>query len=522
MKNKISIILIIAFIIAASNSYLFSQANKETLFTEAKDLNKKALESAANIFSKTEFKKAADALSEAEEYAKDPADSEDMIEQINLSIAKFKEAIENSKNLAPNFTQLLKTRQLVLNIGMDVKLIDPWEDGEDNFVNAVEDFIDKDPSGVKEYSDKAETFYKEAELVAINQKYHGNLIADIEKAEDADVAKYAPATMVKIKQFAKDIETIIASNRYDTLKARVVLDNANYELNHALYMQRIFTNLQKEDKTFEDLQLMWEEPLAKIGAEYKIPRSFDKGFDGFTVSVIENINSDKAKINAVQKENETLTANINELKKSYDASVIAASDSKKENGKLSAQIDSLKRVYAELQKYADDLTAKMTSVEAEKTQYQTQVAGQTKFTELMNSISTIFLPAEAEINRTGDLISIRLVNLNFPSNKATIEPQYYNLLSKVQKAIKTFPEASVVIEGHTDGLGDYQKNIETSQARANAVFQYLLSNMGSETKNITAVGLGGSKPVANNSTEEGRAKNRRIEIVINPNVEKVK
>ncbi len=522
MKKKHIITMMFAFIFTACFTQLFAQANKETLFKDAKDLNKKALEAAASVFSKKEFNKAVDALTDAEKYAKDPADAQDMAESLNLAIEQFKISIENSKNLAPNFTALLKTRQLVLIIGMDVKPIEPWEDAEDNFVSAVEEFVDKDPAGVKEYSDKAETFYKEAELIAINKKYHGNLVAAIEKAEDADVAKYAPVTIAKIKQFAKDIETIIASNRYDTLKARAVLNNATYELNHALYMQRIFTNLQKEDKTFEDLELMWEEPLARIGTIYLIPRSFDKGFDDFTGSVIDNINADKVKLAAAKKENESLTANLNDLKKSYDASIVAGSESKKENLKLAAKIDSLTRIYAELRKYADDLTVKMSSVEAEKTQYQTQVAGQTKFNELLSSISSIFLPAEAEIYRTGDLISIRLVNLNFPSNKASIEPQYYNLLAKVQKAIKTFPDASVVIEGHTDGQGDYQKNIETSQARANAVFQYLLSTMGAESKNITTAGLGGAKPIANNSTEEGRAKNRRIEIVINPKVEKAK
>lgn len=210
MEKKHIFTTMLAFILVVFSTQLFSQANKENLLKEAKDLNKKALEAAANIFSKTEFVKGTESLSDAEGYAKDPADAQDMIEALNLAIDKFKAAIENSKNVSPNFTQLLKTRQLVLNIGIDVKLIDPWEDGEDNFVSAVENFIDKDPADVKEYSDKAETFYKEAELIAINRKYHGNLIAAIEKAEDADVAKYAPATLAKIKQFAKDIESILA------------------------------------------------------------------------------------------------------------------------------------------------------------------------------------------------------------------------------------------------------------------------------------------------------------------------
>lgn len=522
MNKRAIFTMMFTFILLTSSSLLFSQVNKDALFKEAKDLNKKALEMAANIFSKPDFTKAAEALTDAEGYSKDPADTEDMIGKLNLSIDSFKAAIENSKNISPNFTALLKTRQLVLNIGIDVKLIEPWEDGEDNFISAVEEYIDKDAEAVKKYSDEAEKFYKEAELIAIQRKYHGNLIAEVEKAEDADLAKYAPVTLAKVKAYAKEIEGIIAGNRYDTLKARTILNNATYELNHGLYMQRVFTNLQKDEKSFEDLQLMWEEPLAKIGALYLIPRSFDKGFDDFTNSVVDNINGDKAKLAAAVKDRDNLTANLNESKKSYDAAVLTIADNKKQNQLLTVQVDSLNKAYLELRKYADDLSIKMTAVEAEKTQFQTQVAGQTKFNELMNTVTSIFLPSEAEIIRTGDLISIRLVNINFPANKATIDPQYYNLLAKVQKAIKLFPNASVVIEGHTDGLGDFKKNNEISQLRANAVFQYLLSTMGAETKNITAVGLGGSKPVANNNTEEGRAKNRRIEIVINPNVEKAK
>ncbi len=142
--------------------------------------------------------------------------------------------------------------------------------------------------------------------------------------------------------------------------------------------------------------------------------------------------------------------------------------------------------------------------------------------KLIESISSMFLPSEAEVIKNGDLITIRLVNLNFPQNKATLEPQYFTLLTKVQKAIQTFPNGTTVIEGHTDGVGDYQKNLELSQNRANSIYQYLISTMGAEAAKISVIGLGGSKPIANNSSEEGKAKNRRIEIVINPHLETTK
>jgi OOP family OmpA-OmpF porin len=103
-----------------------------------------------------------------------------------------------------------------------------------------------------------------------------------------------------------------------------------------------------------------------------------------------------------------------------------------------------------------------------------------------------------------------------------LESQYFSLLNKVQKAIQSFPKGTILIEGHTDGVGDYQKNLELSQGRANAVYQYLISTMGADAARITAAGLGASKPIANNSSEEGRAKNRRIEVVINPHLDDTK
>lgn len=497
-----------------------AQVNKEALLKDTRELHKKAIDAAANVFSTSEFKKGAGALADAEDYAKDPSEATSMIEKLNTASENFKTAIENSKTLSASFTDLLKTRQLPLSIGIDISSMSQWKDGEDAFISAVDDFKDKDADGVKKYSTEAEKYYKEAELLAIMEKYHGRLVAAIAKADDEDVEAYAPVTFNKVKQFAKDIETILNGNRYDTLKARDLLNSASYELGHGQYMKRVFTNLKKEDKTFEDLQLMWEEPLAKIGSIFSIPRSFDKGFEEYTSNVVNNINSDKTKLAAAQKENETLTADLAGMKKSYEDTKALLAAGKQENIKLAANLDSLKRYSEALLKSRDELTVKIGSVEAEKSQYKTQVDVQQKLKDQIAAVTEMFLPSEAEINRNGDLISIRLLNLNFPAKQATIDPQYYNLLAKVQKAIKIFPGAAVVIEGHTDGQGDYKKNLETSQARANAVFQYLLATMGADSQNITVAGLGASKPIANNNTEEGRAKNRRIEIVINPGADK--
>ena len=95
-------------------------------------------------------------------------------------------------------------------------------------------------------------------------------------------------------------------------------------------------------------------------------------------------------------------------------------------------------------------------------------------------------------------------------------PNNYELLSKVQRSIRNFQEPDVVIEGHTDSTGSEEVNDHLSQKRAEAVRDYLVANRTLPTEKILAVGYGSGRPLASNKTEEGRAINRRIDVVITP------
>ena len=107
-----------------------------------------------------------------------------------------------------------------------------------------------------------------------------------------------------------------------------------------------------------------------------------------------------------------------------------------------------------------------------------------------------------------------LHGLTFPTGKAIIQPEYFSLLSKVQESLKIFSEKHVLLEGHTDSQGNAATNKRLSEDRASAVREYIIANMGMSRDQITSVGYGSAKPVASNKTTEGRALNRRIDIVI--------
>mgnify|MGYP000901761590 CR=1 FL=1 len=101
----------------------------------------------------------------------------------------------------------------------------------------------------------------------------------------------------------------------------------------------------------------------------------------------------------------------------------------------------------------------------------------------------------------------------FNTGNANFRQESYSVLIKIIEEMKQHPDVQFKIGGHTDSVGDYESNKRLSQTRANAVRNYLVSG-GVSLENIVAEGFGETKPIASNLTEEGRRKNRRVEIII--------
>jgi outer membrane protein OmpA-like peptidoglycan-associated protein len=101
----------------------------------------------------------------------------------------------------------------------------------------------------------------------------------------------------------------------------------------------------------------------------------------------------------------------------------------------------------------------------------------------------------------------------FPTNQATLLPAAQARLDEVVTALMEVKERRVMVEGHTDSRGSQDANLALSQRRADAVRSYLVSR-GYPGGNIEARGIGRERPVAENATAEGRANNRRVEIIV--------
>ena len=101
----------------------------------------------------------------------------------------------------------------------------------------------------------------------------------------------------------------------------------------------------------------------------------------------------------------------------------------------------------------------------------------------------------------------------FDSGKSDVKPESEAALKEVAKLLSGDPALKLLVVGHTDSVGQLEANMKLSQARAEAVVQALVKGHGVAAARLKAQGAGPIAPVATNRTEEGRAKNRRVELV---------
>jgi flagellar motor protein MotB len=116
----------------------------------------------------------------------------------------------------------------------------------------------------------------------------------------------------------------------------------------------------------------------------------------------------------------------------------------------------------------------------------------------------------AEIDKTGH---VAVYGIYFDTDKAEIKPGSETALKEMSRLLKQSPQLKIYLVGHTDNVGSLPYNLELSQRRAEAVMNALIKQYGVDARQLAAKGAGPLSPVASNQKEEGRAKNRRVELV---------
>jgi outer membrane protein OmpA-like peptidoglycan-associated protein len=265
---------------------------------------------------------------------------------------------------------------------------------------------------------------------------------------------------------------------------RSLAQQANYEARHAIYLATQVQKVRDDDMSEEDIILQYEAPLTRIAASADMVAALDEG----TAPVEQD-----------------LIRFIEELREQSQQAEVDL-------------VDSRQRI-AELEEEIRSLDEQLGGVSQERVALVQRLEAEARIREQFASIENLFTRDEARVSREGNNIVLRLVGLSFQSGQSEVDPSYRPLLEKVARAATVFPRSQIVIEGHTDSYGSDDNNMALSRTRANAVSNFLSTSFGIPTFRISAVGYGETRPIANNETPQGRERNRRIDVRIEPQIE---
>jgi chemotaxis protein MotB len=223
------------------------------------------------------------------------------------------------------------------------------------------------------------------------------------------------------------------------------------------------------------------------------------------------------------EENTALKSKFNRL--TEDAAVLAA-DKKQLEGILRAKSDTLsknisemRQQVAELKVENDKLTGDVTELQKAKEEKVKEVSG--TYEQLLANMKNEISQGQVTISELKGKLTVNLeAAILFDSGRADVKPEGLDILNKMVETLKNVSNKAIRIEGHTDVVQisgalarTFPTNWELSAARAINVTKFL-QQQGIDPRNLSAAAFAEHKPVADNDTKEGRAKNRRIEITL--------
>lgn len=483
-SSFVRILVLALFVLAAGSIHAQSDELRNTFFKDVDAARAEAEAANASLLAPESWNDGVRDYTSADEGLKRGRNIEYVRDKAGDAEEHFKAATKAAELARTVLSQVMKSRQDAANARAPELSKDIWDKAQREFADAIRALERGDLKRAKRQDIEATSLYRDAELVAIKTQYLSETRQLLADADRARVGRYAPITLGKAKQLLADAERELNENRYDTDLPRDLARQANYEAKHALYLSEVVRDVRDKDLTVEQLVLDWETPLAEIAAAIDVTPAMSSGYE--------------------QTKNEVVTY-IEDMRNNSQA--------------MEQEIEASNLRLADMEEELRTLDERLGGATAERAALVQRLEAEALIKSQFEQVEKMFTKEEARVFREGNTIILRLVGLSFDSGKSDFNQDSIPLLTKVEQAIDVFPRSDIVIEGHTDSYGGDESNQVLSQKRADAVQQYMINAMRIPSYRLIATGFGETVPVANNETASGRAKNRRIDIVIRPNLE---
>ena len=391
------------------------------------------------------------ALEKHQEYMKD--NKNDLTAVVGL----YKETLKKVEGVKQSIPNVLEARIDAIKVGANKETV-KFKDAEEDLLDITGDVESKGKLN-KSKSDKLALQYRSIELTLIKEKYLKESQKALDECHKLGGMELAPVTMKEAKKYYDEVLTLIERDRYNDKAIGPKSKEALFMAQRALSIILDIKKMNSESK--EATVLRYEKLFENISKTLEIADIRNKSFF---------------------EQHEEINEYINSLFK-------AGRNINVEKTQMNDQLTSLKEVVGELSK-------------------------KEKIRNIITDIQKELTLSEAEIYQQEERLIIRLTGLKFVSGQADLNENHQLFLSKVGEVIKKLGKSVVIIEGHTDALGNETVNQELSTKRANAVRDFFISKTYLMDELSSSAGFGDTRPIASNKTALGRSQNRRVDLVI--------
>ena len=286
---------------------------------------------------------------------------------------------------------------------------------------------------------------------------------------------------------------------------------------YILFIVFFFCSSCVTTKVFNDLEVRYYEMKTQSNALKNSKDSIQKSW----VKLNEKWNDTKSYL---KRSRDSINSGLNEIKILQDEYFLLKENS---DQKIKESIEKNNSLIKEIAIKETELQSRLDRVNELEKMINEQKAS---LNQLRKSLSDALLNFEGKgltVKQLNGKVYISMENkLLFKSGKWDIEREGKKALTQLSRVLEKNPDISILIEGHTDNvpftsIGDVESNWDLSTKRATAVVKILLKNNQILPQNLTAAGRSEYLPIAPNSSKEGRASNRRIEVILSPSLEKI-
>ncbi len=346
-----------------------------------------------------------------------------------------------------------------------------------------------------------------------------------EKAAPADTCKKAEPTVYDICMDSLNaLEAKIPANAWNTkltlLEAKAKASDIQNELkkypkanvkamgdNCLLYAEIIKTEIEVQERRTH-ISENWEKRNATNRSIETIQEQIANARSGKVSNLAADLEAEKQRLaqtkDAMKEQEAKLQAEMQQNRDKFLA----------EAAEREAALKAAGEREADLQK---QLEAERLALEAEKKALAEERAkAEARQKEAMNKLNELQSKL-IQVSQDARGIILSMSDILFDVDKATLKQDLKTSLAKVAGILTVYQQFNVSIEGNTDNTGSAEHNMKLSQQRADNVMNFLVEQ-GIDASRLTAKGLGMTMPIADNSTKEGRQKNRRVDLVIQDKV----